>query len=125
MPTCEACASNRPTLATSCSGGHPAWTQVAGDKAESALAGVRENRAIGSIQPRDVRSWIAGLTASGLAPATVRAIYLTFGQILETAQIDGHIARSPLIGTKQALPKQTSQEEMHFLNAQEIKRLAE
>src|SRR5207245_3578247 len=64
-------------------------------------------------------------SASGLAPATVHAAYLTLGQVMDTAQIDGHILRSPLIGTKQALPKQTSQEEMHFLNAQEIERLAE
>jgi integrase len=83
------------------------------------------NQAIGGIQPRDVRSWIASLTASGLAPATVRAVYLTFGQVLETAQVDGHVGRSPLLGTKHALPKQTSHEEMHFLTAREVERLAD
>ena len=83
------------------------------------------NQAIGTIQPRDVRSWITSLTASGLAPATVHATYLTFGQIMETAQIDGLISRSPLVGTKQALPKEASHEEMQFLDPREIECLAQ
>jgi integrase len=56
------------------------------------------DRAIASIQPAEVRAWIAGLTAKGLAPATVRATYLT---------------------------REASQEEMHFLTASQIERLAE
>ncbi|MGH2718384.1 MAG: tyrosine-type recombinase/integrase [Actinomycetota bacterium] len=83
------------------------------------------NWAIGGIQPSDVRSWIASLSAKGLAPATVRAIVLTFGQIIDTAQVDGYVARSPMIGTKQSLPKEASHEEMHFLAGPEIQRLAE
>lgn len=83
------------------------------------------DRAIASIQPTEVRAWIAGLTEKGLAPATVRATYLTLGQILDTAQVDGCLARSPLIGTKQSLPREASQEEMHFLTASQIERLAE
>lgn len=81
------------------------------------------NRALGSIQPFDVRSWVATLTTGDLAPDTVKAIYLTFGQILKMAEIDRLIARSPCLGI--TLPKPRATEEMHFLAPQEVDRLAE
>lgn len=81
------------------------------------------DRKIGTIQPLDVRAWVAGLSAKGLAPSTVRAIYRTLGQILRTAEIDGLIARSPCLGVE--LPAETSTEEMRFLSASEIAALAD
>ncbi|MGH2690289.1 MAG: tyrosine-type recombinase/integrase [Actinomycetota bacterium] len=81
---------------------------------------------MGDIRPNHVRAWVAGLTASGLAPETVRAIYRTFGQIIQTAEIDGLVARSPLVGAKQSLPASCGpQEEMCFLSHAQVAELAE
>lgn len=82
--------------------------------------GVRE---IATIQPADVRAWVAKLSGSGLAPDTVKAIYLTFGQVMHTAEIDRLIVRTPCVGIK--LPKATAHEEMHFLTADQVADLAE
>jgi integrase len=81
------------------------------------------SREIATIQAADVRIWVAKLSASGLAPDTVKAIYLTFGQIMQTAEIDRLIVRTPCVGIK--LPKATAREEMHFLTADEVAALAE
>jgi integrase len=78
---------------------------------------------VGRIQPADVRAWVAELSASGLAPDTVKAIYLTFGQIMSTAEIDRLVVRSPCVGIK--LPKTTAREEQHFLTAEQVGLLAE
>ena len=55
-------------------------------------------RRLASIQPSEVREWVADLSRAGLAPETVKAIYLTLGQIMKTAQIDRLIGRSPCVG---------------------------
>jgi integrase len=78
---------------------------------------------VGHIQPADVRAWVADLSASGLAPDTVKAIYLTFGQIMSTAEIDRLVVRTPCVGIK--LPKTTAREEQHFLTAEQVSLLAE
>lgn len=80
-------------------------------------------REIAGIQPADVRRWVATLSGSGLAPDTVKAIYLTFGQVMQTAEIDRLIPRTPCVGIK--LPKLTAREEMRFLTAGEVCTLAE
>jgi len=80
-------------------------------------------RRIGGITPKDARVWLAGLTAKGLAASTVKATYLTFGQIMRTAEIDGLIPRSPCIGIE--LPPQTSSEEVHFLSPEQVATLAD
>lgn len=80
-------------------------------------------RAIGSIRPDEVRTWVSELTRSDLSPATVRAIYLVFSQIMKTATIDRYISRSPCVGV--SLPPLGSHEEMHFLSAEEVRLLAE
>lgn len=81
------------------------------------------HRQLAQLQPADIRAWIAALSGAGLAPDTVKAIYLTFGQILEMAEVDRLIIRTPCIGIR--LPKATSREEMHFLNAEQVALLAE
>ncbi|MBA3629267.1 MAG: site-specific integrase [Actinobacteria bacterium] len=78
--------------------------------------------ALGAIQPADVRAWVAELSAKGLAPSTVKATYLTFGQIMRTAEIDGIIHRSPCIGVE--LPADSSRTEMHFLTPGQVAALA-
>ncbi|MFN2489886.1 MAG: tyrosine-type recombinase/integrase [Actinomycetota bacterium] len=81
------------------------------------------DKRIGSIRPADVRTWIAEMRAQGLAPATIRAAYRTFAQIMRTAEIDGVIRRSPCIGIE--LPAETSTEEMHFLSPTQVAALAQ
>lgn len=78
---------------------------------------------LGAIRPAHVRSWIAALEKEGLAPGTINGIYRTFSKILKTAVIDGLIPRSPCIGID--LPKQTSHEEMKFLDPDQVEALAE
>lgn len=78
---------------------------------------------LGAIRPAQVRSWIAALEKEGLAPGTINGIYRTFSKILKTAVIDGLIPRSPCIGID--LPKQTSHEEMKFLDPDQVEALAE
>ena len=63
------------------------------------------------------------LDTRGLAPSTVKATYRTFAQIMQTAEIDGLIDRSPCIGIE--LPAETSGEEMHFLTPEDVALLAE
>lgn len=82
-----------------------------------------DDTALGSIKPADVRAWVAALTSKGLAPSTVKATYLTFGQIMSTAEIDGIIRRSPCIGIE--LPAEGSRAEMHFLTPTQVDALAE
>jgi hypothetical protein len=36
----------------------------------------------GSIRPTHVRSWVAGLVATGMAPSTIKATYQTASQVL-------------------------------------------
>jgi integrase len=77
---------------------------------------------IGAIQPAMVRSWVAELTESGLSASTVNATYRTFARIMGVAEVDSLITRSPCIGI--ALAKETSHQEMHFLDPPEVTRLA-
>lgn len=81
------------------------------------------HRQVATIAPADVRAWVAGLSASGLAPDSVKAIYLTFGQIMSTAEIDRLVVRTPCVGIK--LPKSTAREEQRFLTAEQVGLLAE
>src|SRR5919106_26602 len=74
------------------------------------------------IRPSDVRAWVKELSDARLAPSTVKASYLTFGQIMRTAEIDGFVRRSPCIGIE--LPAEVSTEEMHFLTPAQVAQLA-
>jgi integrase len=78
---------------------------------------------IGAIKPADVRSWIAALEKDGLAPGTINGVYRTFFKLMKTAVIDGLIGGSPCIGID--LPRQTSHEEMRFLDPAQIETLAD
>jgi integrase len=76
-----------------------------------------------TVRPSDVRNWVAGLVASGLAPSTVRGIYLTASQVFAQAVTDGLISRSPCAGIR--LPEDRRREEMHFLTPEEVASLAD
>jgi integrase len=78
---------------------------------------------LGAIRPTDVRSWVAQLAEDGLAPSTAVGVYRTFSKILKTAVIDGLISRSPCVGID--LPRQTSHDEVRFLEPAQIEALAD
>lgn len=80
-------------------------------------------RRIDGLQPLDVRLWVKDLTEKGLSGSTVRATYQILDQVLRTAVIDRYISRSPCVGIP--LPSLGSREEMHFLDPQQVRRLAD
>jgi integrase len=79
--------------------------------------------AMAAVRPADVRKFVANLVESGLAPSTVKSIYLTASQVFAQAVTDGLISRSPCIGIR--LPEERQREQMHFLTPDEVATLAE
>ena len=76
-------------------------------------------RRMSSIRPSEVQKWVATMSAQGLAPSTVKAIYRTFSQVMSTAEIDGKVKRTPCVGIK--LPKETKpQKQMHILTPKQV-----
>lgn len=72
---------------------------------------------LGRITQLDVRAWVAELTASGLAPATVHKAYQTLSKVLRAAVDGGLIAQSPC---RSVPPPRIEQQEMRFLAPAEI-----
>ncbi len=68
-----------------------------------------------------VREWIAALTASGLAPATVHKCHQVLAKVMRAAVDAGLIAASPC--ERQALPR-IEREEMRFLVPDKVAALA-
>jgi integrase len=81
--------------------------------------GRRQLSAIGQL---DVRTWVADLTAEGLAPATVAKCYQVLGKIMAAAVDAGLLARSPCRAIR--LPR-VEREPPRFLTPAEVARLAE
>ncbi len=77
-------------------------------------------RQLASIRPSEVRAWVASMER---APATVKATFRTFSQLMRTAELDGVIARSPCIGVE--LPAENGHVEMHFLTPAQVDTLAD
>lgn len=77
---------------------------------------------LGRISQLDVRAWVAELTASDMAPATVHKAYQTLAKVLRAAVDGGLIAQSPCRSVN--LPR-IEQEEMRFLTPGEIVALSE
>ncbi len=69
-----------------------------------------------------IRAWIADLTASGLAPATVVKAGQIMGKVMRAAVETGLIAVSPCDGTR--LPR-VERREMRFLSPSEVFSLAD
>jgi integrase len=81
--------------------------------------GRRQLAAIGQLE---VRTWVADLTAQGLAPATVAKCYQVLGKLMAAAVDTGLLARSPCRAIK--LPR-VEREPPRFLSPAEVARLAE
>lgn len=82
---------------------------------------------LAAIRPAHVRGWVSVMIGKGLAPSTVKAAYWLLGDILGAAEVDRCIARSPLaaMDPRKDLPRDGAHEEMVFLDAGEVARLAE
>lgn len=70
----------------------------------------------------DVSTWVAELSASGRAPATVQKAYQLLGKVMGAAVDAGLLARSPCQWVP--LPR-VEREEMRFLDPAEVARLAD
>jgi integrase len=79
------------------------------------------NMRLGAIDHITVKEWIAELTASGLAPATVHKCHQVLAKILRAAVDAGLILSSPC--DRQSLPR-VERQEMRFLGPQELAALA-
>jgi integrase len=77
---------------------------------------------LAKIGQRDVRGWVAELSAKGLAPATVHKCYQLLSKILAAAVGAGMLPRSPC--RQIPLPK-IERTEMRFLTVAEVRRLAD
>jgi integrase len=75
-----------------------------------------------AITQLEVRAWVAELSASGLAPATVVKTYQLLAKVMAAAVDAGYLAQTPCRNVP--LPK-IEQEEMRFLGPAEIVHLAE
>jgi integrase len=78
--------------------------------------------ALAAISQRDVRAWVADLSARGLAPATVQKAYQLLGKVMGAAVDAGMLAQSPC--RRVPLPK-VEREEMRFLTPAEVATLAD
>lgn len=77
---------------------------------------------LAAISQLDVKAWVADLTASGLAPATVVKGYQTLAKIMDAAVEGGLLAGSPC--RRVPLPR-VEREEMRFCTPAEVARLAD
>ena len=77
---------------------------------------------LAAISQRDVRAWVAELSAGPLAPATVQKAYQLLGKVMGAAVDAGMLAQSPC--RRVPLPK-VEREEMRFLTPAEVARLAD
>jgi integrase len=78
---------------------------------------------IGSVRPSDVRAFVAKLTATGRAPSTIKATYLTTAQVFDQAVLDGIVIKTPCAGV--TLPRERHADEMYFLTAAQLNELAD
>lgn len=78
-------------------------------------------RALATITPVEVRSFVADLSAAGLSPASVRKAYNVLSPMMRAAVEAGLIGRSPCLGVR--LPAAQARE-MRFLHPEEVSRLA-
>ena len=77
---------------------------------------------LGRIDPLHVHRWVAALRSRGLSPSRIRQAHGLLAMMLRAAVSSGYIGRDPSSGVK--LPR-TSQREMHVLDPEEVRALAE
>jgi integrase len=78
--------------------------------------------ALSAVSYAEVAAWVQRLTASGLAPATVRYAHRVLSLVLDHATRDGRLSRNPASGVR--LPR-IVREEPVFLDHDQVDRLAE
>ncbi|MGO9909668.1 MAG: site-specific integrase, partial [Acidimicrobiales bacterium] len=66
---------------------------------------------------------MANLSAVGLSPSTIRAIYLTVSQVFRQAVNDEIIGKTPCSAV--SLPSDSHHDEMHFLTPAQVIDLAD
>jgi integrase len=76
---------------------------------------------LAEVTPADVAAWLGRLSASGLAPATVRYIHRVLSLALAYAVLDGRLSRNPAEGVP--LPRAKARPK-RFLTHAEVDRLA-
>ena len=81
-----------------------------------------EHAELGTVQPSEIRAWIADLQDQGYAPATIGKAYQILSRAFRVAVADGLIARTPCREIK--LPKD-DRDEKRFLTASEAEQLAD
>lgn len=81
-------------------------------------------RRVSSITAQDVERWVAGLSASGLSPATVRNTFVALNKAMRYAVRHKHITANPCSGTE--LPRSTAGEafQPRFLTPEDVEKLA-
>jgi integrase len=77
---------------------------------------------LAAISQRDVRAWVADLSAGPLAPASVQKVYQLVGKVMGAAVDAGMIPQTPC--RRVPLPK-VEREEMRFLTSAEVATLAD
>ncbi len=76
---------------------------------------------LAAVSHADVAAWLAGLSANGLSPASVRYVHRVFSLMMDMAVRDGRITKNPALGV--ALPR-ILRREPTFLSLTEIDQLA-
>jgi len=77
-------------------------------------------RRLADIRPSDIAAWVAGLAASGLAPASVRTCRRQLASCLRAAVNEGLIVTNPADATR---PPQVARQEARFLTPDELVQL--
>ncbi|KAB1947653.1 tyrosine-type recombinase/integrase [Brevibacterium linens] len=54
------------------------------------------DRPIGALRPSEVKAWVSGLKAEGLAESTVYALHSRLAQVMQDAVLDGVLGKSPV-----------------------------
>jgi integrase len=75
-----------------------------------------------AVRPSDVQSWVTGLSASGLAPGTVRGAVRLLSAVYNAAVLDRRVASSPVV--RIALPR-AEDERIVPLTVPQVRTLAE
>ena len=79
-------------------------------------------RALGSVTHAEVGAWVTELSATGLAPGSVRQIHRVFALLLDLAVRDGRIAKNPATGVRLPRPRRG---DPVFLSGEQVVRLAD
>lgn len=74
-----------------------------------------------SVSHAEVAGWVSELSATGLAPGSVRYVHAVMASLTGLAVRDGRIIRNPAVGVP--LPR-VRRRQPRFLSAQEVARLA-